>query len=44
VPTEAADKVKQDPGYHLLGTLLDITLSILFGVALELSLFAAAGT
>lgn len=38
-----ADKVKDDPGYYLLGTLLNITLSILFGVGLKLSLLACAG-
>lgn len=38
-----ADRVKDDPGYYLLGTLLNITLSILFGLALKFSLLASAG-
>lgn len=38
-----ADKVKDDPGYYLLGTLLNITLAILFGVALKFALLVLAG-
>jgi len=37
-----SEEVKKDPGYYLVGTLLNISISLLVGIALKITLLSLA--